>query len=142
MAYKMRRRAMGLQVEVADSNSRSPALKRPMGVVPGASAMHKDSPMKSIWLIRYSFLKISFCSSHAIVERLFSAKHLINRHGESEHNTTSDWGIRDPGLTEQGWKQVSLLEYTHSHSIDRHCLYQHALSCSLWCESELTICMH
>jgi len=29
------------------------------------------------------------------------------RHGESEHNTSSDWGIRDPGLTEKGWKQVS-----------------------------------
>ncbi len=29
-----------------------------------------------------------------------------DRHGESEHNTQSDWGIRDPGLTAIGWKQV------------------------------------
>ena len=52
MAYKMRQRALGLQVEVSDSNSKSPALKRPIGNVPGANLLHKDSPLKEVWFIR------------------------------------------------------------------------------------------
>ena len=50
MAYKMRLR--GLQVEVTDSNSKSPALKRPAGTVPGTDSLHKDSPVKDVWFIR------------------------------------------------------------------------------------------
>ena len=84
MAYKMRTRAIGLSVNVSDSNSKSPALKRPIDAVVGTAKMNKDSPVKNIWLIR---------------------------HGESEHNTASDWGIRDPGLTDQGWRQAKALKH-------------------------------
>ena len=82
MAYKMRRQAMGLQVQVSDSNKMSPLLHRPVSAVAGSS-MGRDV-VKSVWLIR---------------------------HGESEHNTSSDWGIRDPGLTEKGWKQAKALKH-------------------------------
>jgi len=75
---------MGLSVNVSDSNSKSPALKRPIDAVVGTAKMNKESPVKDIWLIR---------------------------HGESEHNTASDWGIRDPGLTDQGWKQAKALKH-------------------------------
>jgi broad specificity phosphatase PhoE len=75
---------MGLSVNVSDSNSKSPALKRPIDAVVGTARMNKDSPVKDIWLIR---------------------------HGESEHNTASDWGIRDPGLTDQGWRQAKALKH-------------------------------
>jgi len=30
----------------------------------------------------------------------------VSRHGEAEHNSQGDWGIRDPSLTQNGWKQV------------------------------------
>eukprot|EP00961_Rhodomonas_salina_P099183 1334001-Rhodomonas_salina.2 len=30
----------------------------------------------------------------------------IVRHGEAEHNSNSDWGLRDPSLTTRGQKQV------------------------------------
>ena len=50
MAFKMRKRLMGLHIEVSDSNSKSPALKRPVGEHPPT---HKDSPVKTVWLIRY-----------------------------------------------------------------------------------------
>ena len=29
-----------------------------------------------------------------------------SRHGEAEHNSQGDWGIRDPSLTQNGRKQV------------------------------------
>lgn len=121
MAYKMRRRAMGLQVQVSDSNKMSPLLQRPIG---GATGPKTDrDAVKSIWLIR-SILEMPrparpcFLASagrevripqniaHACLLATLIYGVCFCRHGESEHNTSSDWGIRDPGLTEKGWKQV------------------------------------
>lgn len=109
---------MGLQVEVSDSNAKSPALKRPLGAIPGADSINKESPIKDVWLIRYLALhKSTLCSFYCRTYylpvmsgtrcKLSDLASYVNRHGESEHNTTSDWGIRDPGLTKNGWKQVS-----------------------------------
>jgi hypothetical protein len=49
MAFKMRKRMMGLHIEVSDSNSKSPALMRQIGEHP---TTHKDSPVKTVWIIR------------------------------------------------------------------------------------------
>ena len=59
---------MGLQVEVSDSNSKSPALKRPIGSNAGN---HKDSPVKSVWLVRYP---MSIAQPREIMERIGQAK--------------------------------------------------------------------